>query len=367
MEEEELYFKELTKEEKDRNRILEHPTIKRMLSRMPEDYDDLEKARYVYINLGKIFSFDSKYMLGNESHKKSIRKYVCDNPIDLEKMKLKGNKYKGICINISMVYGIIMASQGIRPFIFQERGNDPHREIELWINKKNLKKYKGMEIDKDNQWVIVPADLQGDLKYIQTHQHTKHFGINYTGTKESVTKEDIEEIDKKIGYEYDGELAYERIKEEYKKESVGLYKQDKIDLFFRKVEQAPYINELGIIERRDIIKKFSDDMLDYDSRKNLSVTYIYKKDPEHKKRRKSYIPIYSYYLSNNHIRYCYDKNTNKFITVSDEKLIDFIANNEYMGADQIPGLQTRNKGLFSKLFNKGNNQKNNNDKDIDER
>ena len=37
----------------DRN-VLAHPTIKRMLAKMPEGLNDIEKARYVYITLGKI-------------------------------------------------------------------------------------------------------------------------------------------------------------------------------------------------------------------------------------------------------------------------------------------------------------------------
>ena len=52
------------------------PSINFIMSSLPEDLTDLEKVRYIYINLGKLFSYDYR-IVADES--------VAEEPVDYSK------------------------------------------------------------------------------------------------------------------------------------------------------------------------------------------------------------------------------------------------------------------------------------------
>ena len=41
-----------------------------VLRRMPANLTQIEQARYIYLQLGKLFTFDEKYWLGNSKNQK---------------------------------------------------------------------------------------------------------------------------------------------------------------------------------------------------------------------------------------------------------------------------------------------------------
>ena len=339
---------DLTNEKNKRiqlNKVLEHPTIRRMLQRMPEGLTDIEKARYVYINLGKIFTLDTNYFLGNSNARGKIlykcRKYEY---MDLDKLKLKENRYKGICINIARTYGAIMTSLNIPVFLSND-GTDPHLDGEIWCDKGNGELRK------------IPVDLQRDLLYIQTHQHTRNFGRNLSGTEVVVSDEELEQIDKKIGYDYDGERIFAKMISDYRKEIIGLTSKEKIELFMKKVENLPYFNELGVMEKKDLITTFKDQMLAGYERNNFYTTDIYKKDENEKYNRKGRIPVYSFKEEKEYYRYYFDKNERKYKSISDEELIKFMDSNDYYSRKEIPGLdKSREKFKLFKIIKNKNNK-----------
>lgn len=60
------------------------PSINFIMSTIPENTTDLEKVRYIYINLGKLFSYDYR-IIADES--------VISEPIDYAKNELADIKH----------------------------------------------------------------------------------------------------------------------------------------------------------------------------------------------------------------------------------------------------------------------------------
>ena len=60
------------------------PSINFIMSTIPENTTDLEKVRYIYINLGKLFSYDYR-IVADES--------VISEPIDYAKNELADIKH----------------------------------------------------------------------------------------------------------------------------------------------------------------------------------------------------------------------------------------------------------------------------------
>lgn len=339
---------------------------------MPEGLDDVEKARYVYINLGKIFTIDENYTLGNSKSRYNFERYTMKEKIDFEKLKAKGNKYKGVCIHIAKIYGIVLESLGIGGYLVKESGRDQHRSNEVWIDLN-----KGKENPEEEKWLIFPADLQADLKNIQMHRRTALFGCNYSRTNFKISDERLEEIDKKIGYEYDGDIAIQKMISDYKKESYGLNHIEKIELYLRKLEQLPYFNKLGIVERKDMISTFKSEMLDTDEKNKFFTSYIFRKDEDNPIKRKDYIQLYSY-LGNRDgkskfKRYYYDENENIHKEITDEELVYFMMKHDYHEVKEIPGLNEKNKkNIYKQVLDKMNkrnktSKNNENQKDFEDR
>ena len=365
---------ELNENEQETKKILMHPTITRMLSRMPEGLNDLEKARYVYINLGKIFTLDTDYCLGNSKSKAKLRRYVSTNKVNLDELKIKRNRYKGVCHNISIIYGHIMSAMGTRCLLLQDDNRaDPHSYIELWIDKeKNNIRFDDTAVSyainsensfKDSKYLKVLADIQADLKNIQTHQHTRYFGCDYEGLEITVPDDEIEKMDKKIGYEYDGELAFEKMFRDFKIETKDLRGVELVEAFFRAIERTPYINDLGIFERKKVISALKNEMLPRQEKANLFTSYIYKRNPNDRTYRKGFIPIYTYIEGGKprkFHRYYYDKYERVHREISDMELYEFMHKNNYCAVKEIPGLEGNVKRIKLAKLNK-------NKKDIEDR
>ena len=67
-----------------------------VLKRMPANLTQIEQARYIYLQLGKLFTFDEKYWLGNSKTRRMI--YRSSRKIQTHK-DLKSNKV--ICVSLT--------------------------------------------------------------------------------------------------------------------------------------------------------------------------------------------------------------------------------------------------------------------------
>lgn len=147
-------------------------------------FSDIEKLRYVYLDLGKRFVFNLDFSFGNIKSKQKI--YHKSGTIEEIEESLKNNTI--ICKTIAKMYEYIMKSLDV--------------DIETVIDDKDYRKcphvYNRIKA-KDGK--IYMFDLQEDMRNIRAHQRTRHFGIQEDDEiKTIINRWDLDQIDKKIGY-----------------------------------------------------------------------------------------------------------------------------------------------------------------------
>lgn len=151
-----------------------------ILESLPKDLNDIEKARYIYIGLGKYFSYDEKYLIADSMEQKKIIFNKDINDI---------NDNKAICSSISKIYVKLLNEVGIRAeTVYKEGKFCGHMFTKISIGDKEYR-----------------ADLIHDLLEIKKGFRTKNFMKNRGDKKDNLDFSEIEdeelfEIDKKIGY-----------------------------------------------------------------------------------------------------------------------------------------------------------------------
>ena len=149
-----------------------------------KDYNQLEKVRYVYIELGKIMSFDLDFSFGNTKSKLKIYNDCKKNLVHLQ------NYFENqiiICKSLSYLLEYILKKLAIK--------------TETIVEKSEQVKYQHVwNLITLNNGLTFKVDLQSDLQNIQGHLRTKYFGLHADTNIEIISPEKIEKLDKKIGY-----------------------------------------------------------------------------------------------------------------------------------------------------------------------
>ncbi len=157
------------------------PSINFIVTSMPDDLTDLEKVRYIYINLGKLFSYDYRIVV-DES--------VISKPLDYADNEI--SRYQ-TCYQISEVLTVLI--NGLVPTCHA-------KVIERKINGRSFnKEHVATEvIFKDNLKILL--DLTLDLSNIQAGLRTKEFGFttNSNNDYDIISLRECEEMDKKLGF-----------------------------------------------------------------------------------------------------------------------------------------------------------------------
>jgi len=152
-----------------------------ILEKMPKDLDDFEKARYIYIELGKYYSYDEKYLIADSIEEKQI---IFDKSIE----DIKDNK--AICSSISKIFVKLLNEANIKAEIVYEEGKFcGHMFTKLIINGREYR-----------------ADLIHDLLDIKKGFKTKYFmkNLEYDKSFNEIEDKRLIDIDKKIGYSKNG-------------------------------------------------------------------------------------------------------------------------------------------------------------------
>ena len=149
-----------------------------------ETMSDIEKLRYVYIELGKRFVFDLDFSFGNSKAKQKI--YYKSGSKEAIEESLENNII--ICKTIAKIYEYIMNGLEIK--------------IKTIVEESDYRKYPHVyNILKGKDGTIYIFDLQEDMRNIKSGLRTKYFGISINDElKRIVSRLDLEKIDKKIGY-----------------------------------------------------------------------------------------------------------------------------------------------------------------------
>lgn len=304
----------------------------RILKKIPEGLSDLEKARFVYLELGKMVSFNEEYWFGNNKIKNKIYK----SQTKIEDLKdIKNNKI--ICVSLSNLYNYMMGRIGIKAVQAHDVNDSRHVYSEFEIDGKRYK-----------------ADLQKDLHFIQTKRRTWEFGeIDVLVADSEVNTEEIEKIDAKIGYSYQGEKNFRRLIANIENEIKKVDELDKkMNIILNKISEYEDISKMGYSEKiwyyYYIIKR----MLTLQEKKRECENQLYTEDND---KRKYTCCISVLKRDGEFYRMIYSEKNGKFIPVEDEILIELIEDGlKTCRNEKIPGLKKKMKELNNK-----NNVKNN--------
>ena len=157
--------------------------VKKYKNQHPDISED-KLIRYVYWDLGQRFTFDLKFAFGNSREKQRI--YDCSrSKEDLEEAM---NSNIVICKSVSYIIEYVLKKLGvnIRTVVEPQDGRRcPH--IYNIVIPKDGEKYS--------------IDLQEDMKEIQAHSFTKHYGLSTEDNKKPVlSRRYIEQMDRELGY-----------------------------------------------------------------------------------------------------------------------------------------------------------------------
>lgn len=159
--------------------------VEEIKEQMPNELNELETLRYIYIYIGKRKNFNPEYYFGNSKTRRQI--YMLANR-EINNDEFLTEKRNLICTSISSLLKKVAKEFDIDVDLFKEEtGNGAHM-----YNVAHLK-------DKR----IIKLDLQLDLNCIHSKQRTQFFGP-ITFFWDGLDEEEIEEVDKKIGYKKEG-------------------------------------------------------------------------------------------------------------------------------------------------------------------
>lgn len=280
--------------------------INKILKDMPKGLTDLEKARYLYIALGKEKSYDEEFWFANSKTRQKIFKEKHSTRINFN--KLIQNK-KIVCTSISKIYSVILNQMKIENYIQRDNLSDEHVYVVLYTEGKKIL-----------------ADLQRDLSNIQVNKKTSYFGTKvyesiYGNNFNEINENELEKTDRKIGYvsvrkDYlNDDIFY--LKSLVKKQK-DLY--SKMDIILKKASEYSDAENMGYIEAVQYYKWILAECLDEKELRNVISTNCYRKIED----KKQYVSCLSANGRNGYKRYIYSSKERRYIEISDEKINQFM-------------------------------------------
>lgn len=286
-----------------------------ILRRMPANLTQMEQARYIYLQLGKLFTFDEKYWLGNSKTRRMIYKSAkrIQTPKDL-----KNNKV--ICVSLTNMYNSLLQRMGIE-------AEAVHAEDDLHVY--TIFKIDGVEYE---------ADLQRDMKFIQAHRKTRSFGRepDYS-TRKLISDEQMQEMDDKFGYTYEGDeylaILIDRLRD--KLELLPNMEQ-KIKYALKKIERFEADTDMGFVEKMLYYEMILPDVLSSKESKKVQIMDMY---VEEDGERKYTCCISANKEKNEYVRYMYSEKTGTFLPIDEQELIKLMSEGlRTVGNKKIQGL-----------------------------
>ena len=236
--------------------LISNSEIDNIINNMPQNLSQIEKAYYIYLELGKIVSENPQFVFTNREGKEQHFNDMIDS------------KYYGICKSISELYISIL------------------RDKRIGISADLVKKYPESSITHVDTILKIDgknyiANLIRDLSRIKTSRRVNNFCFDlsrpvndprlkeenesylkrlehYYGKIDSLTREDTEKLDKKLGYSF-------FIPQKSKDNERGIYTEDVIELL-RKDMDNPESFKKYVLHNKEVPKE---ELLNY------KLTYIF--------------------------------------------------------------------------------------------
>lgn len=272
---------------------------------MPEDLNELETLRYIYIYIGKRKNFNPEYYFGNSKTRRQI--YMLSNK-EIDNEEFLTEKRNLICSSIASLFKKVAREFDIDVDLFKEdNGNGAHV-----YNIVHLKKGRTIKVD-----------LQRDLKNIHSNRRTEYFGP-VTFLWDGLEEEEIEEADKKIGYKKKGKNYKDDDIKLLKNQLKGMNRRDAVNFLLGNKEFLEGLDEEeGYVEASSYVRttfanclnKWKNDIPPY-------VIHCYRDEDIHKQplqERQHSMCIFNKYKGDYDI-YMYRKKQKVFEKVSPERM-----------------------------------------------
>ncbi|HIU51856.1 MAG TPA: hypothetical protein IAB70_04460 [Candidatus Merdicola faecigallinarum] len=221
--------------------LINSPKINTMINNMPQNLSQIEKAYYIYLELGKIVSENPKFIYANEEK----RKKHYNDPLD-------SKNYFGICKSISELYVSILKDPriGISADLVKENTENPtsHIDVILKIDGKNYIANLIADLSriKSSRKVYnFCNDLSKSRNSLRLQEVKKSYLENlehFYGRIDSLTREEIEQLDKKLGYSF-------FIPQVSKENERGIYTEDVIELLIQDMNNPESFKEYVLHNR----------------------------------------------------------------------------------------------------------------------
>lgn len=231
------------------NDFLDKEEIKKISKNIPKDLNELEKAYYIYIEIGKLVKKDPNFSF------KSNKEEMYENRID--------ENYYGMCKSMSELYVALLKKEGINAECIKRYPDSylSHVDTILKIDKK-----------------IYLVDMISDLTRIKTSQRLRNFGIDlkrnvtserlkqynqeyYNMLKEeygeisSITQDEREMMDSKIGYSY--------VQPQFKGKQKGIYTHDVLKLLRNDMDNPETFKKYVLKDKQVSENDYLEYKLDY--------------------------------------------------------------------------------------------------------
>ena len=222
--------------------LINSTEIDTIINNMPQNISQIEKAYYIYLELGKIVSESPQFVFTNREGKERHYNDVIDS------------KYYGICKSISELYVSILRDKriGISADLVKKYPESPitHIDTILKIDGKNyitnlisdLSRIKTSR--RVNSFFFFLGRPVNDLRLKEDNEsYLKRLELYY-GKIDSLTRRDIEKLDKKLGYSF-------FIPKISKEDERGLYTEDTIELL-KKDMNNPELFKKYVLHNKDV-------------------------------------------------------------------------------------------------------------------
>lgn len=229
---------------------------------------EIKTALYLYVELGKRKSFDSKhYWADKDEIKRAIeRKEI----IDSRDINSVAKRRRVTCITMSHLYKELLAQFGIRACV--ERDVQQDANVLHMINTIFLK--NGDE---------VTVDLQDDMYRIQTKRALKKFGIQNAKDSRKFSSEELTQMLMEMGYISDKEDYQDAKIEAVKKDIQGMDVASSIKFISNDERIYGGLENLGEVEADRYYKGIIATMFSGVERGKVSQIKCYKKTNEEEK------------------------------------------------------------------------------------
>src|SRR5574344_340940 len=281
------------------------------------NFSQLEKVRYVYLNLGKRLSFNLDYSFGNTKTKRAIYNRGKYDEVLEEDFTNK----TAICKSISYILEKIL----------KELDVDINTVVEP-LNKKQCPHMYNIVNQKEGEKYIL--DLQEDLENIQSHSFTKKVGISPNTGMPVIKRFDMEQIDKKLGY-ISNDFYYSDDYLYLIKSDIGLFETleqkakfvlENLDIYYNK--------DMKYAERTWHHEKLLQELFSSNELNKIHQIHCYR-ETENGKKYQNCIAVQ---VSKGTDIYLFSEDDNKYVKVTNEEFIKE-KENGLVNIEGIPGLK----------------------------